>query len=264
MYNNVPTRVLTGEVRLSYVNLVSPRANNSDPNSPPKYSVTLLIPKTDADVYQNILASMEAAAQDAQGKLWGGVRPPNLPVPIHDGDGVRDNGTPYGPECKGCWVITASSKNKPQVVHQSDINTELLPQDIYSGMYARVTINFFGYNRAGKRGVGCGLGNVMKTRDGEPLAGGASAASDFAGIGQTVSAPAFGAPAAPPQAYGAAPTGYPTPNYGAAMPTTPDQMGYQNTGMNPQWGAPAAPMQNPMGVQPGMVNPLTGQPYYGG
>lgn len=67
---------------------------------------------------------------------------------------------------KGCWVITASTKNKPQVVSQSDINTELLPQDIYSGMYARVTINFFGYNTAGKRGVGCGLGNVMKTRDG--------------------------------------------------------------------------------------------------
>ena len=175
MYNNIPTRVLTGEVRLSYVNLVAPRANNNDPTAAPRYSVTLLIPKTDAAVKQNIDASIEAAAVDAQSKLWGGVRPPVMPVPIHDGDGVRDNGTPYGPECKGCWVITASSKNKPQVVHQSDINTELLPQDIYSGMYARVTINFFGYNRAGKRGIGCGLGNVMKTRDGEPLAGGASA-----------------------------------------------------------------------------------------
>ena len=86
-------------------------------------------------------------------------------------------------------------KNKPQVVHQSDINTELLPQDIYSGMYARVTINFFGYNRAGKRGVGCGLGNVMKTRDGEALAGGASAAADFAGVGMEA-----GAPATPPMA----------------------------------------------------------------
>ena len=173
MYNNVPTRVLTGECRLSYVNLVAPRANNNDPNSQPRYSVTLLIPKTDTAVYQNILQSIEAAAVDAQGKLWNGVRPPVMPVPIHDGDDVRENGTPYGPECKGCWVITASSKNKPQVIHQSDINTELAPQDIYSGMYARVTINFFGYARAGKRGIGCGLGNVMKTRDGEPLAGGA-------------------------------------------------------------------------------------------
>lgn len=257
MYNNVPTKVLTGEVRLSYVNLVAPRVNRTDPNGTPKYSVTLLIPKTDAAVYQNILQSIEAAAVDAQNKLWGGVRPPVMPVPIHDGDGVRDNGTPYGPECKGCWVITASTKNKPQVVHQSDINTDLLPQDIYSGMYARVTINFFGYNTAGKRGIGCGLGNVMKTRDGEPLAGGASAAADFAGIGQAVGAPA-------------------TPGYGGAMPATPGQMTYPNTGYTPP--APAAPAPGPgygtdqygqqaapgLGLQPGAINPLTGQPYYPG
>lgn len=237
MYNNIPTKVLTGEVRLSYVNLIQPRTNNNDPNAEPKYSVTLLIPKTDEAVYQNILASIEAAAADAQSKIWNGVRPPVMPIPIHDGDGVRENGTPYGPECKGCWVLTASTKQKPQVVHQSDINTELLPQDIYSGMWARVTINFFGYARAGKKGVGCGLGNVMKTRDDEPLSGGASAAADFAGVGQTVGAPA-------------------TPNYGAAMPATPGQMTYPNTGTAPT-------MPNSMGVQPGQINPLTGQPFYG-
>ena len=102
MYNNNPTRVLTGEVRLSYVNLVAPRANNNIPNYAPKYSITLLIPKTDATVKQNIDASIEDAAIYAQTKIWGGVRPPVMPIPIHDGDGVRDNGTPYGPECKGC------------------------------------------------------------------------------------------------------------------------------------------------------------------
>lgn len=186
MYNNIPTRVLTGEVRLSYCNLVTPNTNSKDPNAVPKYSVTLLIPKADAAVKANIDASIEAAAVTAQSKIWGGVRPPVMPVPVHDGDGVRENGTPFGDECKGCWVITASSKNKPQVVSQNDIHTELLPQDIYSGMYARVTINFFGYNRAGRRGIGCGLGNVMKTRDGEVLGGFVSAASDFAEIGQTV------------------------------------------------------------------------------
>ena len=207
MYNNNPTRVLTGEVRLSYVNLVAPRANFSNPNADPKYSATLLIPKTDVAVKQNIDASIEAAISEAQTKLWGGVRPPVIPNPVHDGDGMRENGTPYGPECKGCWVITASSKRKPQVVHQCDISTELAPQDIYSGMYARVTINFFGYNQAGRRGISCGLGNVMKTRDGESFSGVTTAADDFAGIGQTVA-------------------------------------------------------QNPMGVQPGMVNPLTGQSYY--
>lgn len=234
MYNNQPTKVLTGEVRLSYVNLVAPQPNRNDPSGKPKYSVTLLIPKTDVQTKQNIDASIEAAAADAQAKIWGGVRPPVLPVPVHDGDGVRENGTPYGDECKGCWVMTASTTRKPQVVHQSDINTELLPQDIYSGMYARVTINFYGYNNSGKRGVGCGLGNVMKTREGDALAGGASAASDFAGVGQTMDDLPFGNPA-------------------PAMP--PQQQAYQQTYMQ------QPPMAgNPMGVATPAINPLTGQP----
>ena len=212
IYQNNPTRVLTGEARLSYVNLTVPRAMPQGGDA--KYSATLLIPKTDSATQNNILASIEAAAQDAQGKIWNGVRPPVLPVPLHDGDGVRENGTPFGPECKGCWVMTAGTKSKPQVVHQSDINTELAPQDIYSGMYARVTLNFFGYLNNGKKGIGCGLGNVMKTRDGEPLAGGASAAADFAGVGNAVTAPGY--PAAPA---GAAPinplTGWPYSQTGA-------------------------------------------------
>ena len=77
-----------------------------------------------------------------------------------------------------------------------NINCELAPTDIYSGMYARVTLNFYPFDTAGNKGIGCGLGNVMKTRDGEPLAGGASAASDFAGVGASVT-PAEGQSAAP-------------------------------------------------------------------
>ncbi len=195
MYQNIATKVLTGEVRLSYANLTAPRA--AQQGGDPKYGVTLLIPKTDTATYQDIVQSIEAAAQDAQGKLWNNVRPPVLPQPLHDGDGVRENGTPYGPECKGHWVMTASTKNKPQVAHQSNIGTDLAPQDIYSGMYARVTVNFFGYLNAGKKGVGCGLGNVMKTREGEALAGGASADVDFAGIGAAQPVPAGASPVNP-------------------------------------------------------------------
>ena len=94
---------------------------------------------------------------------------------IYDGDGTRPSGEPFGPECKGHWVITASSKQKPQCVHISNVHADLLPTDVYSGMYARVTVNFFPYDASGNRGVGCGLGNVCKTRDGEPLGGRANA-----------------------------------------------------------------------------------------
>lgn len=206
MYQNDPLKVLTGEVRLSYVNLVAPRA--AQQGAEPRYSVTLLIPKTDVATKAAIDAAMEAAAKDAVAKTWGGVRPPYLKPVIHDGDGVRPSGVAFGPECKGHWVMTASTKTKPQVIDA--YGNELTPTDIYSGMYARVTIRFFGYSNSGNKGVGCGLGNVMKIRDGEPLSGGASAASDFAGLIQNAGQDAV----APATTYG----GYPTT--GAINPLT--------------------------------------------
>lgn len=185
MYQNIATKVLTGEVRLSYANLTTPRAPQQGGEA--KYSVTLLIPKTDGATLANIDASIKAAYEDGVNKKWGGAHPTQKVI-VHDGDGLRPSGLPFGDECKGCMVLTASTKNKPQVVGMDNIDCELSPSDIYSGMYARVTINFFAYDTAGSKGVGCGLGNVLKTRDGEPLSGGASAASDFEGLGQSFSA----------------------------------------------------------------------------
>lgn len=187
MYQNDAMKVLTGEVRLSYAYLVKPR-QSTIPGVADKYSVTLLIPKSDTATKADIDSAMQAAAAEATGSKWNGVRPPNLPLPLHDGDGVRQSGEPFGDECRGHWVLTASTSadKKPQVVGADNIRVELSPSDIYSGMYARVTIRFYGYANAGKKGVGCGLGNIMKTRDGEALAGGASAASDFAGVGNDI------------------------------------------------------------------------------
>lgn len=100
MYQNNPTKVLTGECRLSYCNLNAPRAAQQGGEA--KYSVTLLIPKTDTATKADIDAAINAAANDAMTKLWNGVRPPQLKVPIYDGDGVRPNsGVPFGDECKG-------------------------------------------------------------------------------------------------------------------------------------------------------------------
>ncbi len=249
MYQNDPMKVLTGEVRLSYAHLTTPRA--AQPGQELKYSVTLLIPKTDAATKADIDAAIQAAAQEALSKVWNGTRPPQLRVPIYDGDGVRPSGVPFGDECKGHWVMTASSKIKPQVVGIDNINCELSPADIYSGMYARVTIRFFGYSNSGNKGIGCGLGNVLKTRDGEPLSGSASAATDFAGIGAAPAAPA-------------------TPNYGAAVPAAPGAYGVTPAAPTapvgaPAYGAPAygaapaAPAGVPWNTNSG-IDPITGQP----
>ena len=238
MYQNDPMKVLTGECRLSYCNLTTPRA--AQQGGEPKYSVTLLIPKTDVATKADIDAAIQAAANEALSKVWNGARPPQLRVPIYDGDGVRPSGVPFGDECKGHWVMTASTKNKPQVVGIDNINCELAPSDIYSGMYARVTVRFFGYSNSGNKGIGCGLGNVMKTRDGEALAGSASASVDFAGVGA--------APAAAP-AYGVNPT---APAYGV-NPAAPAAPAYQPPAPGPAAATP------PWGTASG-VNPITGQP----
>lgn len=234
MYQNIATKVLTGEVRLSYANLTTPRAPQQ--GGEPKYSVTLLIPKTDAATIANINASIKAAYDDGVSKKWGGAHPTRKQI-VHDGDGLRPSGLPFGDECKGHWVLTASTKNKPQVVGIDNLDCELAPSDIYSGMFARVTINFFAYDTAGSKGVGCGLGNVLKTRDGEALAGGASAASDFEGLGQSFAAQTTT-----------------TPVYPQAQPTTPQQAAPAQP-TTPQQAAPAQPQSRPA------VNPITGQPW---
>lgn len=251
MYQNDPMKVLTGEVRLSYVSLTEPRVPKQGGEA--KYSATLLIPKSDFATKADIDASIQAAAQAALAKVWGGVRPPQINIPIHDGDGVRQSGEPYGEECHGHWVITANTKMKPQVVGMDNINVELAPSDIYSGMYARVTLRFFGYSNSGKKGVGCGLGNVMKTRDGEALAGTASAASDFATVGNAVVQPqdntaAWGVPTAAPVAPAA-------PTYQPPVAPAP---AYQQPAA-PAYQPPAPPVYQPQ--QQGEINPFTGLPY---
>lgn len=182
--NQFSTNVTTGKVRLSYANLFKPRA--AQPGQEEKFSVTILLPKTDVETKQRIDAAIEAAKQKGASDKWGGVIPPIVQIPIHDGDGVKpSDGMPFPDECKGHWVFTASSKAEypPEVVDQQ-LNPIINQSDIYSGCYARVNINFFPYAFGGKKGVGCGLGPVQKVADGEPLGGGAPKAGDvFGAIG---------------------------------------------------------------------------------
>lgn len=174
MYQNQANKSLTGEVRLSYVHLIEPYASSDQPNAERKYQVTLLIPKTDVTTKNDIDASIKAAVQTAVDKTWKGVRPPVINLPIYDGDGVRQSGTPFGPECKGMWVMTASRREqdgRPLLAEISNLRVDALPNDFYSGMYARCTVHFYGYNKAGRKGIGCALDGIVKMRDGESLGG---------------------------------------------------------------------------------------------
>ncbi len=221
-----PTQVTTNEVRISYEHLLKPYANQ--PGAEEKFSATLLIPKSDIATKQRIDAAIQAAAQEGMTSKWGGVRPAQLAVPIYDGDGVRPNGEAFGPECKGHWVMTASSKQRPEIVN---LNVEPIidATEIYSGMYAKVNINFFPYFNRGKKGIGCGLGPVQKTRDGEPLGGRVSAAEAFGGAAP---APQYNAPYQPPFA---PPPQYAPPQYAQPQYSQPQ---YGNSFVNPITGEP--------------------------
>lgn len=168
--------VVTGEVRLSYVHLLKPHAREGQDE---KYSVTVLVPKSDIRTKAAIDAAIESAMQDGSARLWGGKRYDVHPV--YDGDGLRADKQPFGDECKGHWVFTASTSvdRRPRVV---DVNVQdiLDPTKVYSGVYGRVGVDFYAYNNPNKKGVGCGLTNVQILRDGPALGGqSVSAEEDF-------------------------------------------------------------------------------------
>jgi len=164
------TKVVTGKVRLSYAHLHEPHAIEGNE---PKYSVSLIIPKEDKQTLKLIKEAIEEAKENAKA-LWGGKIPANLKTPLRDGDEDRPEDEAYA----NSYFINANSKRKPEIVDLKG-NKGLGPEEVYSGCYARVSINFYGYNAAGNRGIACGLGNVQKLEDGERLGGGSSAEEDF-------------------------------------------------------------------------------------
>lgn len=177
MANYEAARMVTGEVRFGYVQLLEPKA---DDNGVLKYSTQVLIPKSDTATKQRLDAAINAAIENGIERTWSGKRPPKLNLPVHDGDGVKPvSGEEYGPECKGHWVLNAKANEnfKPQIV-DAQMNPIISPVDVYSGMYGRVQLSFYAYSGGGNKGVGVGLGPVQKLRDGEPLAGRPPAAED--------------------------------------------------------------------------------------
>ena len=194
MANNNPAHIVLTNVRLSYAHLDKPYSNNG---GEPKYSATILVPKMDPANKQKIDAAIRAATARMREKK-GNSFPATPKTSVHDGDGVRpSDGQPFGDECKGCWVFTASSKTQPDCRDQ--YKQPLLDgSELYSGVWAHVGVTFFGYDSGSNKGIGVALDTVMKARDGEPLGGmRASADDDFADIPTTVAAPETAAAGSP-------------------------------------------------------------------
>lgn len=159
-------QITTSEVRLSYVNVFVPK---EDQNGNLKFGVTCLLPKTDTVGYNQLMQAIQAEAQhEANGKLKG-VSIQHVKHPIHDGDGVTQNGTPFGDECKGHWVFTATCKDdRPPSVVDQRVKPIQDKSQIYSGCYGHVALSIYAYDNQSK-GIGFGLNGLQKTRDGEAL-----------------------------------------------------------------------------------------------
>ena len=171
------TNIRIGEVRFGYAHVFEPRRN--DHGGDAKYSVCLLIPKNATDILDMVKAAFEAAQEKGKTLMWGGKIPARLNSPLRDGD-EEDK----GPEYEGMYFLNCSSRTKPgvRVLENGKVVEALDTEDFYSGCWGAVTVNFFPYDSSGNKGVGVGLNNVIKTRDDDRLAGGATAERDFSDL----------------------------------------------------------------------------------
>ena len=170
-----PAKVITGVCRLSYANIWQAKSING---GAPKYSASVLIPKSDTKTVAKVKAAIQAAYEEGEGKLKGnGKTAPSLAslkTPFRDGDTERPDDEAYA----GHWFINANSNTAPGVV---DANREPIydTSEVYSGVYARVSLSFYAFNSNGNRGIACALQNIQKVRDGEALGGKSKAEDDF-------------------------------------------------------------------------------------
>ena len=172
-----PTKVITGvNTRWSYANVWEAKSING---GAPKYSVSLIIPKSDTKTIEKIKAAIQAAYEEGESKLKGnGKTVPALSVlktPLRDGDLERPDDEAYA----NSYFVNANSGTAPGIV-DADRQPIIDHSEVYSGVYGRASINFYAFNSNGNKGIACGLNNLQKMRDGEPLGGKTRAEDDFA------------------------------------------------------------------------------------
>jgi len=170
-------KVITGpDTRWSYANVWEAKSING---GTPKFSVSLIIPKSDTRTIAKIKAAIEAAYREGEAKLKGNGKtmPPlsAIKTPLRDGDTER----PDDPAYANAYFINANSATAPGIV-DANLQPILERSEVYSGVYGRASINFYAFNSNGNKGIACGLNNLQKIRDGEPLGGKSRAEDDFA------------------------------------------------------------------------------------
>ncbi len=166
------TKVITGKVRASYAHIFEPHSMQEGQDA--KYSVSLIIPKSDTSTIEAIEKAIEEAKEAGKATKFGGKIPANLKTPLRDGDTEKDDDANY----QDAYFINASSNQAPGIVDQNKIRLTD-PGTVVSGDYIRASVNLFPFNTKGNKGIAVGLNNIQLVEKGEPLGGASSAEDDF-------------------------------------------------------------------------------------
>jgi len=160
-------KIVTGKVRLLWPALFTPRGFQG---GPPKYSVEVLIPKSDKAMVKKFTDGIRQAISDR----WGDQKSPsNVKVWFRDGDQEG-----RGPAYEGHYFFSASDKQNPPGVIDENRETVLDPHLVKSGDWGRVSITVFTYDKPSP-GVSFGLNNVQWLERGEPVGSRAAPEEDF-------------------------------------------------------------------------------------
>lgn len=164
--------LITPKFRASFVHLNSPRS--AAPGAPEKYSMVIVL-EQDNKEHMAFLDKLKQECLDAAKEKFGNKVPKKLRLPFKDGDDSERD------EWAGCVVFTASASQeyRPGVVN-ADREPIIDPDEIYSGMYCRASVNAFAWEHpTGGKGVSIGLNAVQKIADGDRFGGGVSAENAF-------------------------------------------------------------------------------------
>ena len=164
------TKVMFGPCRLSYTHLFSKYVPEGGGEG--KYMTNVLIPKNEKKTIAAFEKAIEEAKQAAVASKWGGKMPKKLESPLRDGDEKDDD------LYEDHWYLNAKCSTRPGIVDK-DMEPITDEEEIYSGVWAYVSVTFYGYSVSGNNGIACGLNNIKKYKDDEHLGGRASAQNDF-------------------------------------------------------------------------------------
>ena len=167
-------KVIFGPCRLSYTHLFQPYTGHDGEKG--KYQTNVLIPKSEKKTIEAIRKAIENAKATAITSKWGGKEPKKLDQPLRDGDTDKDDEV-----YENCFFLNAKCSTRPGIVDKT-MSPIMDEEEVYSGMWAVVSVTFYGYDASGNRGIACGLNNVMKFKDDVKLGGRVSASADLDGI----------------------------------------------------------------------------------